>query len=223
MQIGNVSIDFLGHSGFLIGNGGGKKIAIDPYNVSDNAPKVDLIVISHSHYDHCSIKDIQKLAKEKCVVIIPADAQSKITKIENVEMQVIEVGDEFTWGNFKVEAFPAYNIDKKYHPKNEGWLGFVIKIDNLAIYHAGDSDKIKEMEKLTGYGKHDRKFVALLPVSGETVMSAEEAADVADMLKPDLAIPMHYGSGVVGTIEDAKRFVDICKENGINAQILEKI
>lgn len=223
MEVGEVQIDFLGHSGFIIKDGNGKRIVIDPYNVSENIEKVDLILITHSHYDHCSIKDISKLAKEGTIIVTSPDGQSKITKIEGVEMQIAEVGDELEFGNVKVEALPAYNINKDYHPKNEGWLGYLIKINGVVIYHAGDSDKIPDMKKLTGYGKHGNQFVALLPVSGTFVMTAEEATEVALLLSPDLVIPMHYGSGVAGSKEDAERFVKLCRDAGLRAEILEKV
>ena len=223
MEIGDVKIDFLGHSGFLIKDRNGKKIVVDPYNVSDNIEKADLILITHGHYDHCSIKDIEKMAKHGTVIVVPPDVQSKITKIDNVEMQIIQIGDELEFGNVKIEALPAYNIGKDFHPKKEGWIGYLIKINGVVIYHAGDSDKIPEMDKLTGYGKHGNNFVALLPVSGKYVMDANEAVETALMISPDLAIPMHYGAGVAGTREDAERFVRLCEERGLRAVILEKI
>ena|SRR3989344_3396067 len=223
MEIGGVSIEFLGHSGFLIKNGNGKRIAIDPYNISEGIDKVDLILITHSHYDHCSIKDITKLAKEGTVIVVSPDVQSKITRIENVEMQVVEVGDEVEFWNVKIEVMPAYSPNKEFHPKSEGWPGYLIKIHECVIYHAGETGKIPEMQKLTGYGKHGNQFVILLPVSGKEVMDSDEAAEVANMLKPDLAIPMHYGAGVAGTKEDAEKFVKLCNENGVRAEILEKI
>ncbi len=222
VDVNGVSIDFLGHSGFLIEHKG-KKIAIDPYNVSDKVQEVDSILITHSHYDHCSIKDISKIAKTGAVIVIPADAQSKITKIEGVEMQIIEIGEEINIGNIKIEAFPAYNVNKDFHPKHEGWFGYIIKFDSVAIYHSGDTDRIPEMKNLTGYGKHDMKFVAMLPVSGTYVMDADEAVETASLLNPDLVIPMHYGAGVAGTVDDAERFVKKCKELGLNAIVLEKI
>jgi len=198
MDIKGVKLEFLGHSGFLITNGGGKRIAIDPYNVSDKIGKVDLILITHCHYDSCSIKDIKKLAKEGTVVVIPADAQSKITRIEGVDMQIIEIGDEIGFGNVRIEAIPAYNVDKDFHPKREGWMGYILKMKEVIVYHAGDSDRIPEMKRLTGYGKHGNEFVALLPVSGKFVMDAEEASEVASLISPDLVIPMRYGSGEGG-------------------------
>jgi L-ascorbate metabolism protein UlaG (beta-lactamase superfamily) len=221
MEIGGIKLSYLGHSGFLISNE--KKIVIDPYNVSDGIEKADLILITHSHYDHCSIKDIQKLSKKGTIIVVPADAQSKITRVEEVEMQIIEVGDELTFGDVKVSAVPAYNIDKEFHPKSEGWMGYIVKMGNVVIYHAGDSDKIPEMSKLSGYGKDGNKFVALLPVSGKYVMNAEEAAAVASLISPSVAIPMHYGAGVAGTIEDAQKFVKLCMQVGLKAEILEKI
>jgi len=223
MEINGVNLEFLGHSGFLIVAKNGKRIAIDPYNISQKIEPVDLILITHSHYDHCSIKDIQALSRQGTVIVIPADAQSKIAKVENIDMQIIEVGDELDFGNIRVEAMVAYNVDKDFHPKREGWLGYLIKLKDVVIYHSGDTDKIPEMKNLTGYGKHDKKFIALLPVSGKYVMNAEEAADVASLISPDLCIPMHYGAGVAGTIEDARRFVESCKELGLNAEIMEKL
>ena len=223
MNIDGLNIDFLGHSGFLIEEKGGKRIAIDPYILSSNVGKADIILITHSHYDHCSIKDIAQIAQPGTRIVIPPDAQSKITRIEEVDMQILEMGDEITLGEIKIEGFPAYNIGKNFHPKNEGWLGYVIKLEKSVIYHSGDSDHIPEMQKLTGYGKHGGNFIVLLPVSGTYVMTAEEAAEVAVMLKPTCAIPMHYGAGVAGTREDAERFVQLFLASDVRAEILEKI
>lgn len=223
MEVGDVNIEFLGHSGFLIIDGNGKRIAIDPYNISAGIDKVDFIFITHPHYDHCSIKDISKLVKSGTIIVVPPDVQSKITRIDDIEMQIVEAGDELEFGNMKVEALPSYNINKDYHGKKEGWLGYLVKIGNVIIYHAGDCDKIPEMERLTGYGKHGNQFVALLPVSGKYVMDANEAAEAASLISPDLVIPMHYGSGVAGTKEDADKFVKLCFDAGLNAKVLEKI
>ena len=148
MEIGGVKIEFLGHSGFLI-NIGEENIIVDPFNVSEKTPKAGLILITHSHYDHCSIRDIEKISKEGTTVITPPDGQSKITKIDGVDMQIIESGDGISYKGIKIEAIPAYNVGKEYHPKREGWIGYLIKIDGVIIYHAGDTDKIPEMKKLT--------------------------------------------------------------------------
>ncbi len=224
MNINNkLKLDFLGHSGFIITLQNGKSIAIDPYNIPNNLPKVEFMLITHSHYDHCSIKDISKLVKKKTLILIPANAQSKIARIKDIDMQIIEVGNEIQIGSIRFEATFAYNLNKKFHPKSEGWLGYIIKYENIIIYHAGDTDAIPEMKKLTGYGKIGNIFIALLPVSGTYVMDAEEAAGIAAVIKPAIAVPMHYGAGVAGTLSDAEKFVSLCKTKGIQAEILEKI
>ncbi len=222
MKIGGVEIEFLGHDGFKISSG--KTIIIDPYQVSGNAGKADILLITHGHYDHCSIEDIKRVVGNGTAVVCPADCQSKIMDLGvSVNMQVVEVKDVLELGDVTVECVPAYNKNKDFHPKSEGWLGYVIKIGNVIIYHAGDSDFIPEMQKLSGYGKHGNTFVALLPVSGKYVMDVEEAVEAASVIGPDIVIPMHYGSGVAGTVEDANRFVELCKEKGINAIVLERI
>jgi L-ascorbate metabolism protein UlaG (beta-lactamase superfamily) len=223
MDINGVKIDFLGHSGFVLECRNGQRVAIDPFNISGNVEKVDVVLITHSHYDHCSIKDIQNIIREGGTIVGPADSQSKIRKIEKVGMEVIEIGEELRFGNFKVEAIPAYNVDKDFHSKSEGWMGFVVKTGSVIIYHAGDTDKIPEMQRLTGYGKKGNEFIVLLPVSGKFVMDADEASEVASLLNPSLAIPMHYGAGVAGTIEDAERFVELCKEKSLKAEVMRKI
>jgi len=221
MKIGDVNLEFLGHSGFFIGNG--KRIVIDPYKISEGVGKADLILITHGHYDHCSIEDIEKLVEPGTVIVCTADVQSKILKIEGIDLQIVETGDKLDLDDIRLEVVPAYNLRKDYHPKSEGWVGFVIKIENVVIYHTGDSDFIPEMKNLTGYGKKENEFVVLLPVSGKYVMTAEQAVEAASLLSPDLAVPMHYGAGVAGTIGDAERFVELCKEKNIKAEIMEKI
>jgi L-ascorbate metabolism protein UlaG (beta-lactamase superfamily) len=228
MEINGVKIDWIGHSGFIIttgSNGHSKRIFIDPYNLDEKAceHKADILLITHSHYDHCSIKDIQRIVKSGTKIILPADAQSKITKLQEIEMDVVEAGDEIEILGVRIEAIPSYNIGKEFHTKKDQFLGYLIKLHGVIIYHAGDCDKIPEMEKLTGYGKKGNNFIALLPVSGKFVMNPDEAAEAAALFNPDVAIPMHYGAGVAGTIEDAERFVESCKQLGINAEILEKI
>ena len=220
MKINGIELKWLGHSGFQIKNK--KIIYIDPYNIKDGLEPADIIFITHNHYDHCSFADIGKIVKEGTRIILTADCQSKITRFKvPIKIEIVEPGKEIDFGNIKINVIPAYNIDKAFHPKEEGWVGYLIKIDEVLIYHAGDTDKIPEMQKLTGFKQSGKDFVALLPIGGRFTMTAEEASEAAKLIKPDLAIPMHYG-GIVGTEEDAKEFVELCKEEGINALILEK-
>jgi L-ascorbate metabolism protein UlaG (beta-lactamase superfamily) len=220
MLIGDVKLNWLGHSGFLIKNS--KVIYIDPYNIKAGMEKADIIFITHSHYDHCSVADIEKIIQEGTKIIMTADCQSKITRFNvPIKMQIVELGQEIDLGEIKVSVLPAYNTDKNFHPKDEAWVGYLIKINNILIYHAGDSDFIPEMQKLTGYKQSGKEFVALIPVGGRFTMNAEEAFEAVKLIKPTLAIPMHYGS-IVGTIEDAREFKELCEENNIRCEILEK-
>lgn len=218
MKIGGVELNWLGHSGFLIENS--KRIYIDPYNVCEGLPKADLILLTHDHQDHCSIADIQKIITPTTKIIAPADCQSKVLKFDSFIMQTIEVGDSVDFGQINITAFPAYNIDKHFHPKDSKLVGYLIRLGDFLIYHSGDTDVIPEMQNLTGF---NQKLIALLPVGGRYTMCAEEAAEAAKIIKPFLAIPMHYGSGVAGTFEDAKEFVELCELEGVDAKILEKI
>jgi len=222
MKIGDVEIKWLGHDGFFIKKlDDGKIIYIDPYNIADNLEKADLILITHG-YDHCSVADIEKIIKDGTKILATADCQSKIARFNVlIKLKIVEPNQEIDFGSIRISTTPAYNVDKHFHPKEENWVGYLVKINGVIIYHTGDCDLIPEMQKLTGHKQPGKEFVALLPVSGRFVMNPEEAAKAAKILKPSIAIPMHYGS-IVGTEEDAQEFVEICKEEGINAKILEK-
>ncbi len=227
MRIGDLNLKFLGHDGFLI-EYLDKRIFIDPFKIPSNNKigKADLILITHSHYDHCSIEDISKIIKEGTEIVIPVDCQSKLNRLENVKIRIATTGIKMKAIGINVYPFPAYNIGKNFHPKDENWMGFILKFGDVIIYHAGDTDKIPEMDFLPNLAQEGEKVVALLPVTGKVVMNAEEAVEAALIINPFLAIPMHYSAGVVKNpeeeIKDAEKFVSLCKEKGINAKILEK-
>lgn len=221
MKVGEVEIEFLGHSGFLV-RVKNKTIIIDPYRVSENVPKADLILITHSHNDHCSIRDIQKVSRKGTVVLCPVDCQSTLMKVKGVDVNIVEKEDILDFRSFRIECVVAYTANK-HHSQNEGWLGYLIKFERDIIYFASDTDLTIELKSLSGYGKKENNFITILPVSGTVAMSAIEAANSAVLLKSTLAIPHGYGSGIYGTIEDAKRFVELCQQRGVKAEILDKI
>lgn len=195
-------VHWLGHASFVIRNG--KVIYFDPYNISA-AEKADLILVSHEHFDHCSADDIQKIIQPSTVIVTVPANQSKLSSVagEIAEIKLVKPGETLTIDGIDIEAVPAYNVNKSFHPKASGWIGFVVEVDGERIYHAGDTDFIPEMSSV-------RCDIALLPVSGTYVMTAEEAAKAAAQIKPQIAVPMHYGD-IVGNESDAKRFESLCE------------
>jgi L-ascorbate metabolism protein UlaG (beta-lactamase superfamily) len=161
--------------------------------------KADIILITHEHYDHCSPKDIEKICTEKTIIITVADCQSKLSGLKIKGVALIEIGKSIKIGDDLVTAVPAYNIGKNFHSKENGWVGFIIEIDGVKIYHAGDTDLIPEMKDID-------VDIALLPVGGTYTMNAMEAAKATKTFKRcKIAIPMHYGR-IVGSGSDAETF-----------------
>ena len=191
-------IKWLGHDGFLI-KADGKVIVIDPFKIKECRP-ADLILISHEHYDHCSVEDIKKIRKDSTVIVTEADSAAKLSG----NVQVVRPGEKISAAGVLVETIPAYNTNKAFHPKANGWLGFVITVAGVRIYHAGDTDVIPEMDSV-------QADIALLPVSGTYVMTAQEAVEAAKMIKPKVVIPMHYGA-IVGSADDAKHFKEAMEQ-----------
>ena len=201
LEFNNVKVKWLGHDSFRF-DFSGKIMYIDPYEVKEH-DKADLILITHGHYDHCSIADLRKLVKDETIIITTPDTTSKLSgKVEGGHVKLAKPGDNFDVLGIKIKAIAAYNIDKQFHPKANQWLGYLFTINNITFYHAGDSDFIPEMEDLSA-------DVAFLPVSGTYVMNAEEAAKAARKIMPKIAIPMHYGK-IVGSKKDAEKFKELC-------------
>lgn len=190
-------IVWLGHASIRIE--GEKTVYIDPWELPPGQPPADLILITHPHHDHCSAKDVQALVTKETVVIAPPDCAANLPR----SFRRISPGRTETVGKVIVTAVPAYNTNKPFHPREKGWVGYVVEMGGQRIYQAGDTDYVPEMDDL----KID---VAILPVGGTYTMSPEEAAAAVNHLKPRLAIPIHYGS-VVGSRADAERFQKLCR------------
>jgi len=197
IAVRSVEITKLKQSGFKIK--GTRVVYTDPYQVTEGE-KADLILVSHDHYDHNDPASIEALSKEDTVVISAGD---------------LSEGSEKTVKGVQIKAVPAYNTDKQFHPKGSG-RGYIFTLDGVKFYHAGDTDNIPEMANLASEGID----VALLPVSGTYVMTAEEAASAVEAIKPKRCIPMHYGQGIVGTKADAERFKELVGDK-TEVQILE--
>ena len=186
-------IHWLGHDGFRIDSS--KVIYIDPYQMKSTIP-ADIILVSHDHFDHCSPEDILEIQTKGTIIITDKASAGKLTG----DVRIVKPGDRLTVQGIEIEIVPAYNTNKQFHPKSDGKLGFIITVDGARIYHAGDTDFIPEMKNI-------KADIALLPVSGTYVMTADEAVQAALAIKPKIAIPMHYGA-IVGAESDARCFAD---------------
>jgi L-ascorbate metabolism protein UlaG (beta-lactamase superfamily) len=179
-----LSIKWLGHASFQITTEG-KIIYVDPYE-GKYSEKADLILVTHSHSDHCDPSKIQKVRKAETIIFAPEDCFSKI----GGTVKALKPGEETTFGNIKVEAVEAYNYKRfrspgnPFHPKGHG-VGYLIKAEAKTVYHAGDTDFIPEMRQLGHVN------VALLPSGGTYTMDNAEAAEAALAINPETAIPMH--------------------------------
>ena len=191
------ALHWLGHDSYRIDRP--IVIYLDPWRLAAGQPQADLILVSHEHHDHSSPEDVERIRKPGTVVIANPTAAAKLEP----PVKVLRAGESATVGEVGVRAVPAYNLDKKFHPKAAGHVGYVLTLGGERLYFAGDTDHIPEMKGLAC-------DVALLPVSGVYVMTAEEAVRAATDIAPRVAIPMHYGAGVAGTPEDAETFRRLC-------------
>lgn len=202
-----MKIKWLGHASFEIETGG-KVIYLDPYKITKDAKKADMILISHDHYDHCDTRSVKKIKKDDTWILTSENAAKKFSG----NIKVMGHGDEFDFGDISIRTIPAYNIGKPFHPKGTG-LGFVLESKGKRVYHAGDTDLIPEM------GLLDEITVALLPIGGTYTMNVKEAVEAAKMINPKIAVPMHYGE-IVGSKNDAIEFKKLVEKETYTVSVI---
>ncbi|WP_026494454.1 MBL fold metallo-hydrolase [Butyrivibrio sp. WCD3002] len=175
-------------------------IYVDPFQMRDEPHDADYIFITHDHSDHFSNEDIKKVRKNSTILVVP----EKIGKLANVlvhdqdRLIVVKPGIYKEIDGLEFETIPAYNNIKPYHPKSAGFVGYVFRVDHKRIYVAGDTSLTKDAQKV----KCD---IALVPIGGTYTMDAKKAAELVNILRPEVAIPTHYGS-IVGKKSDAEKF-----------------
>ena len=198
------NIHWLGHDSFRLD--GSVTVYIDPWKLPAGQPAAGLILVTHDHFDHLSLPDVDEVAGPGTVLVGPASVTSQVTGVATV---TLAPGESTEVGGVRVLAVSAYNLDKfrapghPYHPREAGGVGYVIALDGVRYYHAGDTDALPEMADI-------HCEVALLPVGGKFTMTAEEAAEACELIDADVAVPMHYGE-VIGDVRDAERFRDHCR------------
>ncbi len=195
------NIEVLCHSSIRINKE--KVIYIDPFKIDKNYNDADIIFITHDHYDHYSEEDIDKVKKEDTIIVAPEELLTKLLRKGFRQDYIITVDsdEEDMVEGIKFETIPAYNTNKQFHPKENGWVGYIVEIRGIRYYIAGDTDITEENKKV----KCD---VAFVPVGGTYTMDFKEAAELINEIKPKIAVPIHYGS-VVGTKQDATDFIKL--------------
>ena len=179
---------------------GSKTIYIDPYMIDTEYKDADYIFCTHGHYDHFSEEDILKLMNEntKIITVECNHGMARGLFRDESKINIVEPNKEYEVDDVKFRTVPAYNKFKLFHQKKEKWVGFIIELDGVSYYIAGDTDALDELMKI----KCD---VAFLPVGGKYTMTATEAAGLANTIKPKIAVPTHY-AGIVGELANGKEF-----------------
>jgi L-ascorbate metabolism protein UlaG (beta-lactamase superfamily) len=206
MKLLNLDFTRIAHDTFKIK--GSRVVYTDPFKVTDR-DEAHIVLVSHEHFDHLSLEDLNKVIFPGTTIVASSLCKDGLKGLKVKEIRFLDPGGKFTIGKVEVETVPAYNLNKfrepgkVFHPKEGKGVGFIITMDGTRVYYAGDTDFIPEMKSI-------RCDVALLPVSGTYVMTAEEAAEAAAVINPKIAVPMHYAA-IVGTDDDAKRFKRLVK------------
>ena len=179
---------------------GEKIIYFDPYNISEEFHDADYIFITHDHYDHYDEKSINNVRKDSTKIIVPNCLKDKEYNLLVDGYRMYGIDD------IKFVTVPSYNINKNYHPREKMYVGYNVLLEDKYYYIMGDTDRTDEANQV----KCDVCFV---PIGGTYTMDADEAADYINDLKPELAIPIHYGS-IVGDVKLGEEF-----KNKINEDI----
>ena len=192
-----------------------KIIYFDPFKIEENYNDADVIFITHDHYDHYSEEDIDKVVKEDTIIVVPEDLKTKLLKKGWKEENIITVrpNESYTVKNIEFKTIPAYNVNKQFHPKENAWVGYLLEIEGVTYYIAGDTDITEENKKV----KCD---VAFVPVGGTYTMDYTEASELINEIKPKVAVPTHYGS-IVGSKKEGDKFLKLANPE-IKVEILMK-
>lgn len=179
----------------------------DPFKVNKEYKDADIIFITHSHYDHFSEEDIEKVRKDNTYLVVPEDCLIKSLKMgfDESRILVVEPSEKYELLGIKFETVPAYNIEKQYHSKESNWVGYILEINDVHYYISGDTD-------ITPEAKAVNCDVAFVPIGGIYTMNAKEAASLINTIEPQIAIPTHYGE-IIGSHDDAVLFKKLVKES----------
>ena len=189
-------------------------IYIDPFRLKEESHDADYVLITHDHYDHFSIEDIHKVIKANTILVVPARMEDDAKELEREVGEIVTVkpGIHKELSGLELETIPAYNTVKPFHPRRAEWVGYILRVDGKRVYIAGDTGATKEAKQV-------RCDIALVPVGGTYTLDTKRAADLINTIRPEYAIPTHYGS-IVGKKSDGQTFAALVKSP---VKVVEKI
>ena len=189
----------------------GTEIEIDPVaKLRDRTvdytamPKADYIFVTHEHADHYDAEAIKLLTGEKTQLIMNQRCADKYGS-----GQAMVNGQSLRFNEISVEAVPAYNTTEgrqQFHPKGRD-NGYILTIDGLRIYIAGDTEDIPEMADIKDID------IAFMPCNQPYTMTPEQLVRAAKTIRPKVLFPYHYGQTDVSTIPL------LLKDEGIDVRI----
>lgn len=179
---------------------GGPVIYIDPFQVTTSPADADFILITHNHTDHQSVADINRVRKASTVFVssppgIPALQQA----VNGATIHAVTPGARLMLGGVEIETVPMYNVSRTNHPRAMNFVGYIVNVGGVRVYHGGDTERIPEMQTFTA-------DVAMLPLGQRfTMTSVQQAVEATLDVRPRVAIPIHWG-GAEGTLADAEAY-----------------
>lgn len=189
---------------------GSKILYFDAFRINEVKHDADVIFITHEHFDHYDIGSITNVKKSSSIIVAPETMKDKLMKDGMADLSrdiFLSPGADVEIDGIKVKGVSAYNMTKPFHPKTNNWLGYILEMDGVSYYIAGDTDALEENKAINC-------DIAFLPIGGGYTMDKQEAYDFTEALMPKVVIPTHYGD-VVGSPEDGNAFMKLLEASKV--------
>lgn len=172
----------------------------DPLETSQLNRVAKVVFLTHTHYDHLDVPSLKAVCNDETLLVATADASGVLEQnFPKNQKKYVSPNDKFELPEMTVEVLPAYNINKNFHRREYGWVGYKLTIGGTSFAVLGDTDATPELESL----KCDVLFV---PIGGTYTMNASEAAVLVNKILPKIVVPVHYNA-IVGNKADEKTFL----------------
>ena len=203
-------LKWIEHAGFLM-EIGGRNVYVDPFRLRGAMAKADIVFITHTHFDHFNEEALGKIVTSETQFVAPKETAAKLS---GKKVLAVEPGKEYEIEGIKFSTVPAYNVSKEFHPRANGWVGYIIDANGTRVYHPGDTDATEEMKKVEA-------DIFMVPIGGHYTMDLQDAIRVAGIVRAQAFVPMHYRA-LLGE-EGARKAEEEFRKKVKNALILEQV